>query len=264
MRREFQRQKRIGLGVLGPSVVGARARREAARAVSAAIDHALLRPVSGELQRVLASLQRQEATSVADRVRLRAKRLAKAYAAQRSCILGAADMLVRMLYRHAAPDGWLCAWCDASVARDRSPPRVGVGAIILDENGRESARISRLVINCEPFEAEIAALEATLRAAAARGGGAKRIRVHTDCDALVSLWLRHRSDPRLRVVRELARELWRFELRRLPRRHNQFAHRLARDAAAGAVDEHRDGGGAGLERGRDACSGPSPKRKSQA
>jgi hypothetical protein len=197
-------------------------------------------------------------------VQLRAKRLAKTHVLQRNRILGAADVLVRMLYRDSAPDGWLCAWCDASVARDRSPPRVGVGVIILDENGREAARISRPVIDCEPFEAEIAALEATLHAAAVRGAGAKRIRVHTDCDALVSLWLRHRSDRRLRVVRELAHELRRFELRGLPRRHNQFAHRLARDAAAGAVDEHRDGGGAGLERGRDACSGPSPKRKSQA
>jgi ribonuclease HI len=214
--------------------VAARARREAARVVSEAIDRALLRPASNELQRVLALLKGHDATSAADRVRLRAKRLAKVHAAQRSRIPGAADMLVRMLYCHAAPDGWLCAWCDASVAGDRSPPRVGVGAVILDEHGRELARISRPLAECAPFEAEIAALEATLLTAAARGA-AQRIRVHTDCDALVSLWLRHRSDPRLRAVRELARELRRFELRRLPRRHNQLAHRLARDAAAGAV-----------------------------
>jgi hypothetical protein len=83
---------------------------------------------------------------------------------------------------------------------------------------------------CEPFEAEIAALEAALEATSTVA--ARRVRVYTDCDALVSLWLQRRQDPRLRRVRYLARRLRRFELRSLPRRHNQVVHRLARAGAS--------------------------------
>jgi ribonuclease HI len=125
----------------------------------------------------------------------------------------------------------MCGFCDASVAAHDDGRAAGVGSIILDASGRTVARISRRSADCEPFEAEIAALEATLDMAAGLGEGARRIRVYTDCDALVALWLQRRSDPRLRGVRALARGLRAFQLCRLPRRHNQAAHRLARDGA---------------------------------
>lgn len=217
----------------GDLVTVERARREAARAAGEAVDRALLSSAPADLQSALELLQRHDAPVAADRVRLRAKRLAKTRASRRRSILDAADALVLALYRRAAPEGWLCGWCDASVGRDGQPQRAGVGAILVDARGRETARISRPGAGCEPFEAEVAALEAVLEAAA-RDDGTKRIRVYTDCTALVALWLQHRRDPRLRVVRERARRLRRFELRSLPRRHNQIAHRLARDAALGS------------------------------
>lgn len=172
----------------------------------------------------------EDATRAADRVQLRTRRLASARGAQRHGIFAAAQLLILQLYGAAAPAGWLCGWCDASVERGASPRRAGVGGIILDALGRELARVSEPVAEREPFEAEIAALEAVLRAA----GRARRIRIYTDCDALVSLWLERRRDPRLAAVRAAVRRLQRFELRHVPRRHNQAAHRLAREGALGS------------------------------
>jgi hypothetical protein len=214
----------------GGSSVTARARREAARAAGEAIDHALLSSTPADVERALEVLQEHEAPSAADRVRLRAKRLAKTHESQRNSLLDAADALVLALYRRGMPGRWLCGWCDASVGPDRPPHRAGVGAILLDARGRETARISSPIAGCEPFEAEIAALEAVLDAVPPRDGATRRIRVYTDCVALVKLWLQQRRDPRLRIVRELARRFRRFELRSVPRRHNGIAHRLARDA----------------------------------
>lgn len=204
------------------------ARREQARALAEAIDRALLGSAAG-LQRVLALPRRDDAARVADRVQLRAKRLAKARAGQRSHILAAAWTLILGLYRASLPADWLCGWCDATVVHDGGERRAGVGGLIVDGRGREFARFSEPVAECDPFEAEIAALETVLKAAA-RGRRARRIRIYTDCDALVSLWLQHRRDPRLSGVRSLARGLRRLELRALPRRHNPIAHGLARKA----------------------------------
>ena len=164
---------------------------------------------------------------MANRVQLRAKRLARTHATQRSQILVAAEALILALYRSAAPAAWLCGWCDATVARDGSPRYAGVGAVILDGHGRECARLCEPIAGREPFEAEIAALEATMQAALGHGEHARRIRVYTDCAALVSLWLQRRRDPRLSGLRALASRLRRFELHRVPRRHNRVAHRLA-------------------------------------
>jgi ribonuclease HI len=206
------------------------ARREQARSLAEAIDRVLLR--SAPADRALELARRQDATRMADRVQLRVKRLAKTQATQRSHILTAADTLILRLYRAAVPAGWQCGWCDATVTRDGSLRYAGVGAVILNDRGREVARLSEPIAECEPFEAEIAALEAALQAAAGHGGRARRIRVYTDCGALVSLWLQRRRDPRLSTVRLMASRLRRFELRHVPRRHNQIAHRLARKAAA--------------------------------
>jgi ribonuclease HI len=173
---------------------------------------------------------RENPTRAADRVQLRAKRLAKPRGARRGRILAAAQTLILQLYGAEVPADWLCGWCDATVDRDGARRRAGVGGLVLDGRGRELARISQPIPERPPFEAEIAALEAVLRAAGRRRR-ARRIRVYTDCDALVSLWLQSRRDPRLAAVRSAARRLRRFELYRVPRRHNQAAHRLAREAA---------------------------------
>jgi ribonuclease HI len=208
--------------------------RAAARALAEAIERALLRFTAANVQRVLELARREDASRAADRVQLRAQRLAKAQAALRGPVLAAAEALVLRIYQAAAPSGWLCAWCDATVVRDGAPRRAAVGALLLDRHAREFARISEPIAACEPFEAEIAALAATLQAAAARGARARRLCVYTDCDALVALWLQQRRDARLGAVRALARRLQRFELRLVPRRHNRMAHRLARAAMAAA------------------------------
>jgi ribonuclease HI len=205
--------------------------RAAAPALGAAIERALLRFAPANVQRVLELARREDASRAADRVQLRAQRLAKARVPLRGPVFAAAEALVLRIYHAAAPAGWLCGWCDATVLRDGAPRRAAVGALLLDRHAREFARISTPIAACEPFEAEIAALESALRALAGR---APRVRMHTDCDALVALWLQQRRDARLSAVRALARRLRRFELRHVPRRHNGIAHRLAREAATAA------------------------------
>jgi ribonuclease HI len=201
-----------------------RPEREPARALAEAIERALLRYAPANVEHVLALARGKDASRVADRVQLRVKRLAKAKGAPRGPVLAAADALILRIYHAAAPAGWLCGWCDATVVRDRA----AVGALLLDRRAREFARISEAIAPCKPFAAEIAALEATLQAAAARRP--RRVYVYTDCDALVALWLQRRRDARLSAVRALARRLRRFELRLVPRRHNKVAHQLAREA----------------------------------
>ena len=207
-----------------------RARREAAHALNEAIDSALLHRASGA-QRMLEAQARRDVVGLADRVRLRAKRLAKSHAMHRSQILDAAAGLVLAVYRYAGPRDWMCGFCDASAAPHDEGRGAGIGGVIFDGSGRTVARFARPTSKRNPFEAEIAALEATLDAAAALGDGAPRLRVYTDCDALVALWLQRRRDPRLQGVRALARRLRGFQLYSLPRRHNQAAHHLARHAA---------------------------------
>lgn len=205
----------------------------------------MLGAASGQRPPALRPVHATEITLLADHIRLRARRLARIHASQGNRIGDTAEDLVLALYRDAAPAGWSCGWCDASVACDGALRRVGVGILILDAGEQTCIRLSQPVAECEPFDAEIAALESALRAVVERDHGARGVRIYTDCDALTSLWLRQRGDHRLRGVRELARLLRRFELRSLPRRHNQIAHRLARDAALRQVSmPHADRRGA--------------------
>ena len=208
------------------------ARREHARVLNEIVDRALFAPVPGDPATLAQLLRWQDATRAADRVRSRALRLARRDALRRARVLAACDSLVLALYRHPARRGWLYGWCDAAVVRDRAERRAGIGGIVFDDAARVVARISAQVPEQEPFEAEIAAVQAALSAAAARSHGPRRICLYTDCDALVSLWLRSRRDPRLQAVRALACSFRRFVLRGVPRRHNPVAHRLARSALA--------------------------------
>lgn len=99
----------------------------------------------------------------------------------------------------------------------------------MDPGARIVATQSGPMENLRPFDAEIAALAALMQTASEHG--AERLRVYTDCDGLVQLWLQARHDSRLDAVRALATRFRRLELRLVPRRHNQSAHRLARKAA---------------------------------
>jgi ribonuclease HI len=213
----------------------ARYRREQVRVLNDIIDRALLAPGPGDSATLVHLLRWQEVAGAADRVRLRAMRMAEHDTSRRAWILAASDALVLALYRHPARRGWLYGWCDAAVVRDGSQRRAGIGSIVVDATGRIIARICARIAECKPFEAEIAAVQAALSAVAAHPGGPQCIRIHTDCDALVSLWLRSRRDPRLQAVHALMRSFRRFELRCVPPRHNRVAHRLARDAVLGDV-----------------------------
>jgi ribonuclease HI len=72
-------------------------------------------------------------------------------------------------------------------------------------------------------------LAGVLRIALERG--VERIRVHTDCKALVRLWRQNPEDRRLASARALANKLRRVVVRLVPRQRNQVANRLARSAA---------------------------------
>ncbi len=160
--------------------------------------------------------------TLAERVRQRATALARRNRSAGARILAVRDALIEALYRNASPKNWFNAWCDGS-ARPDAP--ASIGALVLGPDSGVVTRISRVADHISPFEAEIAALEAVLEVAVKRDF--RRMRVHTDCRALVELWRAHRADPRLARVRSLAHRIERLELRAVPRLHNQPAHRLA-------------------------------------
>jgi len=209
----------------------ARVTREEARLLNDAADRSLRDPSDEHLREFTRLCAPLDASAMAERVRRRAALLTRGDPANRQQILAARDALVLASYRSATPEDWFCAWCDASVVRLEGRPAAGVGGIITDPDGRVVAHFCRRAGELSAFEAEIMALSATLRAALDQA--AQRIRVHTDCDALVVLWLKHRDDPRLASVRVLAREFRRIEVRWVPRRHNQRADHLARNATHG-------------------------------
>jgi ribonuclease HI len=202
--------------------------RELARRLNQAIDRSLAEPAEGDvaaLRRMAGRLPPQE---LAERVRLRAVRLGRREARIRE----RRDALMAAIYGAAVPRGWFVAWCDGSSSRAPAG-RAGLGALIVNPQGEVAARIARLAPDLDPFGSEIAALAAVLQAGLACG--ANRMRVHTDCAALAQLWHARRADPRLDDVRSLARRYRRFELRAVPRRHNEAANRLARQAMAAAA-----------------------------
>lgn len=193
-----------------------------------AIEHALTEPTP-ERFRGLAQL-RLDTAKLAERVRMRAARLVRRMPARRVEVLAARDALTQAIYRADAPRGWHTAWCDGtSLVREET--RLGaIGVLLFDPEGAVVALLSQRREARDAFEAELAALEAALRLA--RAHGAERLRAHTDCAAAARLWRSRRRDPRLAPVRAAARKLRRFELRAVPRAHNQPAHRLAREALA--------------------------------
>lgn len=199
-------------------------RKDQARALNALIDASLLAPETHPPRELAARLPDEEAGRLAERVRRRAAVIARRERGRSDAILGARDQLILALYAHAAPPGAFTAWSDGASRLGKA----GIGGLLMDPEYRTVAHLAEPRPGLDAFAAEIAALEAVMRAAAERGAG--RLRVYTDCVALLLLWLEKRADPRLAEVRERARRFRRFELRALPRLHNQPANRLAREA----------------------------------
>lgn len=197
--------------------------RELARRLNQAIDRALLEPAEGDVTALRRMAGRPPPQELAERVRLRAVRLGRRGVGIRE----ERDALIAALYAAAAPRGWHVAWCDGSSSR-APPGSAGLGGVIVNPQGQPAARVSRFAADLDSFAAEIAALAAVMQAGL--DSGASRLRVYTDCPALAQLWHERREDPRLDAVRALARRYRRFELRAIPRRHNEPANRLARDA----------------------------------
>jgi ribonuclease HI len=204
-------------------------RRAQARHLNKIIDKVLLEPTEKHLQEVLHSCRPAIAATLAERVRKRATLLARRKHPDRKAFLDRRDTLILVIYAGMAPADCYCAWTDGSVYTIAETSVTGLGGLLLD---LERAVVSEFSLHGEgmsSFAAEIAAIETVLREAVAHG--ATRLRVHTDCEALVQLWLQQREDARLTGIRDLAGAFKLLQLHSVPRQHNHPAHRLAKQAA---------------------------------
>lgn len=163
--------------------------------------------------------------TLAERVRRRATRVGRRERKRVAEILRARDALIVAVYARAVPAGWSAGWCDGSTTSIAGRRRSAVGGLLFGRDGELVAVVQRPVGGLDAFTTEIEAVEAVLEVGLARG--MTRLRVHTDCTALVLLWRTRRRDPRLCRLCVLARELSRLQLVAVPREHNQPAHRLA-------------------------------------
>jgi ribonuclease HI len=206
-----------------------RCRNHHSSLINRAIDKALHDLSEENLRAVLDLSAPLKLTSIAERVRRCATVLTRRDGWHWKQILEARDRLMLAIYGNAAPRGWFCAWCDGSSIEMDQGSIAGIGAVLLNSEGKLVVEITQPAGELDPFAAEIAAVEAILRAAI--DYGIEQIRVHTDCNGLVQLWLCDRDDPRLAPVRALVQAFRRFELFLVPRKHNQWADRLAKRAA---------------------------------
>jgi ribonuclease HI len=142
-------------------------------------------------------------------------------------VIAARNRRVLEIYAHRAPKGWFSAWCDGSSTADVGGQRAGIGVVLMDAQHEVITALGEPAGALSPLAAELAALLTTVKAAVARG--ARYLRVHTDCPALVHLWQVRRGDNTMSEVRQAARSLRRLQLRLVPRRFNQVANALARD-----------------------------------
>lgn len=206
-----------------------RARRHEAEMMKRAIDAALLAATPQPLHEFLVSHRTVAIATVVDKLRRRATQLAQRERGRRAALVQARDAIILALYARAAPRGWMTAWGDGSTTAEHTPPRAGIGGILVDRHGRVIAEVARKLMGQSALEAEIAAAGAVL--ALALDAGIARLRLHTDCKGLVDLWHKQHGDPRLAALRAQAMRLDRFQMRLVPRQHNQPAHRLARGAS---------------------------------
>jgi ribonuclease HI len=219
------------------------------RQINEALDRALGDLDEAGRDTFLRHAAEQDAAHAAERVRRRATLLIKSKPQVGKSILAARDELMLALYRRAAPGGSFVAWCDGSVRPAAERSRAGIGGILMDENTRVVARLSRAVEAQAAFEAEVAALAAVLQAAIDHG--AERICVYTDCAALLRRWQLRCRDSRPAHALKAIREHGDFELRLIPRKHNQPAHALALAASRASPITDADKGCDASPEGRE-------------
>ena len=206
-------------------------RRQQAQLLNALIDAALVDLTPQRRQQVVQLAEHSTVEQIAGRIHRRATLSGKQRTRETQRILAARDELTMALYAAMAPPGWAVAWCDGSSLKIDSRRHAGIGGIVMDGTAQVVARISRSIGEQHAFAAELAALEAVMQAA--RAHGLRRLRVYTDNPGLAQLWRERRTDERLAEIRHLAAGLERFSLKAIPRRYNQPADSLARQAALG-------------------------------
>lgn len=206
-----------------------RTRREHAQRLNRAVDHALLHADQQALTGLLATAAGEDTAALCGRIARRATHLSRQNPVQGPAIIAARDRRVLEVYGHRAPRGWFSTWCDGSSTVGPGGKRAGIGVVLMDDRHRVVSEFGEPTDAPSPLAAEQAALLAALRAAVAYG--ADRLRVHTDCPALIHLWQGQRGEGFPADLRDAARRLRRLQLYLVPRRFNQIADRLARRAA---------------------------------
>jgi len=134
-----------------------------------------------------------------DRVFRRATRLARQNRSETAAVIAARNRRVLEIYAHRAPKGWFSAWCDGSSTTDAGGQRAGIGLVLMDAQHEMIAALGEPAGALSSQAAELAALVATVKTAVARG--ARYLRVHTDCPALVHLWQGRRGDDAMSDMR---------------------------------------------------------------
>jgi ribonuclease HI len=200
-----------------------------ARRLNQLIDTALREPGEEHRRQIFQLGSRPNITAIAERIRRRATLLTRREHLPGQQIVSARDTLILTLYAGAAPKGWFSGWCDGSTRQTDQGCSSGIGGILTNTRGGEITQFTQYVGALPPFETEIAAAQTLLQSALQHG--VERLRVHTDCRALLELWLKNRDDPRLATFRSLARCFKRMELDLVPRQHNHPANLLARSAS---------------------------------
>lgn len=190
------------------------------------IERALVKPCDRTFFAVSAGCQSLDTEKLAERVRRQASRLCREKPGPCQRILRARDRLILFLYGNAAPDRAFSAWCDASLKETENGGIAAISGLLLSPQGKLSGRILQHFKERDAVMAEATAVAAVMQVALQVH--VQRLRVHSDCVALVQLWLERREDPRLHTIRKLAAQFRWFELCSVPRLHNQPADRLAK------------------------------------
>lgn len=167
-----------------------------------------------------------DAAKLAERVRRQALHLCRKKHGPCQQILRSRDRLIFFVYGKTVPDRGFSSWCDASLKETENGLFAAISGLLLSPQGKLVGRVLQLVEESDVVMAEATAVTAVMRVAMREK--VDRLRVHSDCVALVQLWLEHRKDPRLDEIRRLAAQFQWFELRSVPRLHNQPADRLAK------------------------------------
>jgi hypothetical protein len=183
-------------------------RRAQTQRINRAVDDAL-QSADAEPLLALMALAADEATiPVCNRVFRRATRLARRDRTETGAVIAARNRRVLEIYAHRAPKGWFSAWCDGSSTTDADGRCAGIGLVLMDTQHEVIAALGEPAGALSPLDAELAALEATVKTAVARGAG--YLRVHTDCPALVHRWEDRHDHDSLASLREAARPLRRL------------------------------------------------------